>query len=229
MSLSGKSWAEWCCRENSHLVRISLHALLIFIGINGNLHKDLTSLAKLKAGQGDNYNKVKLIKKLEENYYNTDRGHSVNSQHILVLDLNFASYCSGQENFSYIWPENVLQTPAMMFFLSPCQGPQDLQAQLSKTSPQSIHTLARTPPSYFLTPNLSKANSQPQSLYTQMKWKIQAMSTQHSEDLGITKWVIVRPWSSTVWWTLAPKLLPNKFLSLYGPKLMQLCCFQHSS
>lgn len=28
--------------------------LLIFIGINGNLHKDLNSLVKLKIGQGDN-------------------------------------------------------------------------------------------------------------------------------------------------------------------------------
>lgn len=30
--------------------------LLIFIGISGNLHKDLGSLMKLKIGQGDNNN-----------------------------------------------------------------------------------------------------------------------------------------------------------------------------
>lgn len=42
-----------------------------------------------------------LIKKLQENYYITGRDHSVNSQHILILDLNFVSYCSGWEDFSF--------------------------------------------------------------------------------------------------------------------------------
>lgn len=44
---------------------------------------------------------MKLIKKkLQENYYNTGRDHSANSHHVLILDLNFASYCSGWEDFS---------------------------------------------------------------------------------------------------------------------------------
>lgn len=99
-----------------------------------------------------------------------------------------------------------------MFFVSSCQGLQDLKAQLSKTPPQSIPAISRTPLSYFLTPNLSKGNSQPKVLYSQMKWKIQTMSTLHSEDLSITMWLIFRPWSSTVQWTYNTKQV---FISLW--------------
>lgn len=62
MSFLGKSDDEWCLREDASLVRIRWHTLLIFIGINGNLHKDLTSLAKVQTGQGDNKDKMKFIK-----------------------------------------------------------------------------------------------------------------------------------------------------------------------
>lgn len=111
-----------------------------------------------------------LIKK--KNYYSTGRDNFVNSQHILILDLNFVSYCSGWEEFSFRDATSGLKLfsrlQQLCSFFSPCQASQNLKAQLSKTPSQPIDALIKTPPCYSLTIELSKGNSHPQVLYSQI-------------------------------------------------------------
>lgn len=154
----------------------------------------------------------------------------MNSQRILLLDFHYASCCSGWEDFSDRGTTSGLKTfsrcQQWCSFFPRCQGPQDLKVPLSKTAP--VHTCSCQNSTFLL----------PYTQFVERKFSTStALLTNEIKDTGYvytTQWrshqvTYFRPWSSTVWWTLAPKLIPNKFLYLCGTKLIELCCFQHSS